>query len=158
MTTPTLSGGCQCGAVRFRAGEIGRGSICHCCMCQKAFGGFFGPLVTCRALTWTHGHPRWFASSDRARRGFCADCGTPLAYETKFGQEIAIGAFDDPQAVAPTVQVNPRDKLALFDTLAELPVKPAEPGGEWERFMAGLTSYQHPDHDTQIWPPTEQQR
>ena len=41
-----LTGGCQCGNVRFRARLLGRGSICHCRMCQKAFGGFFGPLVT----------------------------------------------------------------------------------------------------------------
>jgi hypothetical protein len=35
------SGGCQCGAVRFRVdGELGRASICHCRMCQKAFGAF----------------------------------------------------------------------------------------------------------------------
>jgi hypothetical protein len=158
MTAPVLSGGCQCGAVRFRAGAVGRASICHCRMCQKAFGGFFGPLVTCRALTWTRGGPTWFASSDRARRGFCAGCGTPLAYETKYGPEIAIGAFDDPQGVAPTIQVNPRDKLPLFDTLTELPVKGSEPAGEWEELMAGLTSYQHPDHDTETWPPAELKR
>ncbi len=34
------SGGCQCGAVRFRGSRFGRSSICHCRMCQKAFGGF----------------------------------------------------------------------------------------------------------------------
>ena len=41
------TGGCQCGAVRFRVtGELGRPTICHCRMCQKAFGAFFGPLVS----------------------------------------------------------------------------------------------------------------
>ena len=40
------TGGCQCGAVRYslRAARLGS-RICHCRMCQKAFGGFFGPLV-----------------------------------------------------------------------------------------------------------------
>lgn len=43
MTETLRTGGCQCGAVRFRIhGELGRASICHCRMCQKAFGGFFG--------------------------------------------------------------------------------------------------------------------
>ena len=51
----TLTGGCQCGAVRFRCEELGRASICHCRMCQKAFGGHYGPLVTAKGLVWTRG-------------------------------------------------------------------------------------------------------
>ena len=153
MTDALLSGGCQCGAVRFRAAEIGRPSVCHCRMCQKAFGGFFGPLVTCGGVTWTRGGPKWFASSGKARRGFCEHCGTPLAYETEYGLELAIGAFDDPEKVAPRIQVNPRDKLPLYDALSTLPVYRTEPGSEWSQFKAGLTSHQHPDHDTEIWPP-----
>ena len=95
-----FTGGCQCGAVRFAVGRLGRGSICHCRMCQKAFGGFFGPLVTAHDASWTRGTPKWFQSSNRARRAFCGDCGTPLAYETKYGLELAIGAFDEPSVAA----------------------------------------------------------
>ena len=145
------SGGCQCGAVRFRVTSLGRPSICHCRMCQKAFGGFFGPLVTARDAVWTRGAPKWFASSNRARRGFCGECGTPLAYETKYGLELAIGAFDDPTVAAPLIQVNMNDKLAFFDGLTSLPVK-TDPSEEWLDFMAGIHSHQHPDHDTDTWP------
>ena len=82
MTDVIYTGGCQCGAVRFRIrGELGRPSICHCRMCQKAFGSFFGPLVSANGLRWTRGEPKRFASSNLIRRGFCADCGTPLTYE-----------------------------------------------------------------------------
>ena len=77
----SITGGCQCGAVRYRADGLGRGSICHCRMCQKAFGGFFGPLVHTRELTWTRGEPKWFRSSNKVRRGFCANCGTPLTFD-----------------------------------------------------------------------------
>ena len=43
------SGGCQCGAVRFRVeGALGDASICHCRMCQKASGNFYQPLVSVR--------------------------------------------------------------------------------------------------------------
>jgi hypothetical protein len=147
-----FSGGCQCGAVRFHARLLGRASICHCRMCQKAFGGFFGPLVTAHDATWTRGRPKWFQSSNVARRAFCGNCGTPLGYETKFGLELAIGAFDDPRVAAPAIQVNPRDKLPFFDTLTSLPLRD-NPDPEWVDFLAGIHSNQHPDHDTAAWPP-----
>ena len=153
MTTPEpLTGGCQCGAVRFRVTRLGRGSICHCRMCQKAFGGFFGPLVTAHNASWTRGEPKWFQSSNAARRAFCGDCGTPLAYETRFGLELAIGAFDEPVAAAPQIQVNLHDKLPFFDGLTALPVR-SEESDEWADFLSGIHSNQHPDHDTDDWPP-----
>jgi len=106
--TQTFSGGCQCGAVRFRvSGELGRASICHCRMCQKAFGGFFGPLVSVEVkhLTWTRGAPKHFQSSNKVARGFCGYCGTPLTFEwSQYVHEIAIGAFDDPTPIAPAMQ------------------------------------------------------
>jgi hypothetical protein len=151
--TQELTGGCQCGAVRFRVGRLGRGSICHCRMCQKQFGSFYGPLITSFDVTWTRGGPKWFQSSDKARRGFCADCGTPLAYETGGEIELAIGAFDDPRVAAPTIQVNPKDKLPFVDRLSSLHTRtPAEDRGQ-EAFNASVVSYQHPDHDTAEWPP-----
>ncbi|MDP1732603.1 MAG: GFA family protein [Devosia sp.] len=151
-----LTGGCQCGAVRFRAERLGRPSICHCRMCQKAFGGFFGPLVTGYGVTWSRGAPKYFQSSNKVRRGFCRDCGTPLTYEVEGENsiELAIGAFDDPTVAAPEIQVNPRDKLPFFDTLTELPVR-TQYSPQWPAFMASLHSHQHPDHDTAVWPPEE---
>ena len=152
-----LTGGCQCGAVRFSTKLVGRGSICHCRMCQKAFGSFFGPLVTSHDGHWTRGEPKWFQSSDHARRAFCGECGTPLAYETKFGLELAIGAFNHPEKVAPVIQVNLNDKVSFFDGLTSLPVKD-DPGDEWLSFLAGVHSNQHPDHDTEIWPVVEKDK
>src|SRR5262249_47574061 len=97
MTVGFASGGCQCGAIRFRASQFGRSSVCHCRMCQKAFGGFFGALVTARDLVFTRGSPRYFQSSNKVKRGFCADCGTPLSFEPiGFPPEVAVGAFDKP--------------------------------------------------------------
>ena len=144
------SGGCQCGAVRFRVeGEPKRASLCHCRMCQKAFGNAFGPLVTAYGLAWTRGAPKYFRSSNKVRRGFCADCGTPLCYEPDgFTAEIAIGALDDPSAVAPAIQVGIDARLSWFETLASLPPRPAAEQREVDRFLASIRSNQHPDHDT----------
>lgn len=152
----TLTGGCQCGAVRFSVRRLGRASICHCRMCQKAFGGFFGPLVTAFGVSWTRGEPTWFQSSNKVRRGFCGKCGTPLAYD--FGAsvlELAIGAFDDPERAAPVIQTNPHDKVSFFDGLMALPVRQPGEQPKADEFLVGIVSYQHPDHDTETWPPEQ---
>jgi hypothetical protein len=147
------SGGCQCGAVRFRASKFGRASICHCRMCQKAYGGFLGALVTAHDLEWTRGQPAYFASSNRAKRGFYAACGTPLSYQPDDAAiEISCGAFDDPSAVAPVLQVNPESKLPFFDALCSLPTRPAGAEPKQDAFKASIVNYQHPDHDTAQWP------
>ena len=152
----SASGGCQCGAVRFRVeGELGEASICHCRMCQKATGGLFGPYVgtPAGALTWTRGQPRRFQSSNKVARGFCGDCGTPLTYE--YGDKevgLAIGALDRPAAAPPGVQLESPAELPYFAQLADLPVHAMdEPRAA--AHLAGIVSYQHPDHDTADWPP-----
>ncbi|TGQ49575.1 GFA family protein, partial [Mesorhizobium sp. M1C.F.Ca.ET.212.01.1.1] len=63
---PEYSGGCQCGAIRFHVrGALTDSSICHCRMCQKAFGAYYAPLVSVRGVqfSWTRGQPRHFQSS-----------------------------------------------------------------------------------------------
>lgn len=154
MSGAPYSGGCQCGAVRFRIGRFGRATICHCRMCQKAFGSFYGPLVTAHDLVWTRGAPKHFASSNKVRRGFCEACGTPLTYEYGGPVEIAIGALDDPRVAVPVLQLNPADKLAFVDALAALPTRRPQDQPEAEAFKAAVTSNQHPDHDTVDWPQT----
>ncbi len=147
----TLTGGCQCGAIRFsvKEGELGRASICHCRMCQKAFGAFFGPLVSAPGLRWTRGAPKRFQSSNRARRGFCPDCGTPLTFEPNDGPaEIAIGAFDQPGAIRPVIQHDLAGRLPWFAELADLPFRTPEEAAQVKGYYASIASRQHPDHDT----------
>jgi hypothetical protein len=44
--TVMLTGGCQCGAVRYALTAMPEGAhFCHCRMCQKAVGGPFAALV-----------------------------------------------------------------------------------------------------------------
>jgi hypothetical protein len=57
---PFLTGGCQCGAVRYALyAEPERASICHCRMCQKALGNAFAPFAAVRLddFRWTRGNP-----------------------------------------------------------------------------------------------------
>jgi hypothetical protein len=146
----TMTGGCQCGAVRFAVdGALGRASICHCRMCQKAFGAFYGPLVDATGVRWTRGAPKHFQSSNRARRGFCADCGTPLTFEPDDGPvELAIGAFDDPAAIRPAIQHDLAARLPWLGALDTLPTRTPEESAQVADYYASIVSRQHPDHDT----------
>jgi hypothetical protein len=149
------TGGCQCGAIRFRVeGELHDSSICHCRMCQKAFGAYYAPLVSARgaALTWTRGQVKKFRSSNVAERGFCGDCGTPLTYEAPDGVALAAGAFDDPGALPPILQFGIETKVGFVDHLHELPGRTTEEDVGEAPFVLDVVSYQHPDHDTPTWP------
>jgi len=155
---PVYSGGCQCGAVRFRVeGALGDASVCHCRMCQKASGNFYQPLVSVRGakLTWTRGAPKKFQSSNYAFRGFCGECGTPLTYEAPDGVALAIATFDHPEEIAPTIQWGVEAKLPYVDAIPALPGKATLDDPEAGTFLRGIVSYQHPDYDTETWPPEE---
>lgn len=155
MTQDIHTGGCQCGAVRFRVeGSLGDASVCHCRMCQKAFGSFYAPLVSMRGakLTWTRGQPKKFRSSNFVERGFCSECGTPLTYEAPDGIALAIGAFDHPESITPKLQWGIEGKLPYVDTIAALPANHTLADTNAAPFLKHLVSYQHPDHDTDHWP------
>lgn len=158
MSQPIHTGGCQCGQVRFRVeGVLGDASVCHCRMCQKAFGNFYAPLVSVRQakLVWTREEPKRFRSSNFVDRGFCGDCGTPLTYEAPDGVALAIAAFDDPSVIAPVIQWGTEGKLPYVDHVHELPGEDTMADVESAPFLTELVSYQHPDHDTQNWPPED---
>lgn len=145
-----LTGGCQCGAVRFSvAGPLGRASICHCRMCQKAFSAPYAALVSAvGGLAWTRGHPAYFQSSNKARRGFCSACGTPLTFEPEGGAiELAIVAFDDPAPIAPVIQHARWSELPWDAGTGALPVRAPEDEAQAEPWYAAVVSYQHPDDD-----------
>ena len=151
------SGGCQCGAVRYHVSAVlDTSHICHCRMCQKAAGNFFIALsgVPRDAIRWTRGAPAIFNSSDKAARGFCRDCGTPLLYDYADSKHVNLttGSFDDPAQFPPRVQFGIEGQLPLF---AHLPIT-AE--GTTEETMAAHVgaisprNHQPPDHDTESWP------
>ena len=154
-----LTGGCQCGAVRYGLkSRPSEASICHCRMCQKAFGNYFAPLASVERadLVWTRGEPAIFRSSTIVTRGFCRACGTPLTYDYEAGGTIAIslGSLDDPRDVPPVLQYGIEGVMPFFAALHLIPaVKTDEsmPEGALDR----LQSFQHPDHDTASWPPAD---
>jgi hypothetical protein len=127
-TAATLArGGCQCGKVRYRiTGPVYNRQICHCRMCQKAFGSYFAPLaaVATTDIAWDNERPALFSSSAAALRGFCRHCGTPLTFQyisEPHEISIALGSLDDPAPFAPEVQYGIESRMPWFDGLAGLP-------------------------------------
>ena len=95
-----LSGGCLCGAVRFKAkpeaDEIG---ACHCSMCRKWSGGvFLGVTVDADVEFESETALGVYSASEWGERVFCKTCGSSLIWRAKdgFHTTIAAGAFDPP--------------------------------------------------------------
>ena len=120
-----FAGGCQCGHTRYRAqGPRDRASVCYCRMCQKAAGGPFMAFVRFAAdqVEWLTA-PSVFASSNRAERGFCALCGTPLSYRHIGGPYISLTlhSLDDPGLVRPEIAFSAAAAPPWCLALADLP-------------------------------------
>ena len=153
-----LTGGCQCGAVRYAiTATPERVHLCHCRMCQKASGGPFaiGAPVQRSGFAWTRGPPASFASSSLAHRDFCAKCGTPLAfrYDDSPTISVTLGSLDRPQDVAPVRHYGIEGRIPWLDTLDTLPVEATDEMMNADRAQRRV-GYQHPDHDTPPdWPP-----
>ncbi|MBO9712893.1 GFA family protein [Sphingomonas sp.] len=105
MSEQVMTGGCQCGRVRYSVRvENDEAYLCHCRMCQRATGGFAAAFknVLQADLEWTH-PPDEYASSPIAMRGYCKDCGTPLTFRYPDSPKIdlTVGSFDDPSGLRP---------------------------------------------------------
>lgn len=131
-----FTGGCQCGAVRYRlAGEAIYSALCHCSDCRRAAGA---PIVQWTAFpaesfALEQGELREYRSSELATRSFCPTCGTGITYrnETVLPGLIDIQGctLDDPDTVPPQIHVQVAERLGFMETTSELP--------EFERYPEG---------------------
>ena len=146
-----LTGGCQCGAVRYRFDAPPRdANICHCRMCQKATGSPFGAFAALARhdLIFTRGAPKRYQSSAIAERGFCADCGTPLTYSGVNSSRVSVTicSLDDPNAVAPQSQLDADNAVPWLGACLTMPNTQI---ADWleSKQIADIGSRQHPDHE-----------
>lgn len=121
------TGGCLCGALRYRASaepvEVG---YCHCRMCQKLSGATVLPWASFESASFSYveGKAKIFTSSAHGQREFCEACGSQIAFRTTNDHttvEINIGTFDDPEAVTPEYHVWCDSRISWFDTTDDLP-------------------------------------
>lgn len=104
--TPSLAGGCLCGAIRYTVSTaISQLRACHCTHCQKASGtgASINATIPSASFALTKGAPRRFddkADSGRTLyRHFCGDCGSPIYSQRATMPELMVlkvGTLDDP--------------------------------------------------------------
>jgi hypothetical protein len=148
---PVLTGGCQCGAVRYAVYAMPeRAGICHCRMCQKAVGGPFMAWagVPAKDFAWTRGTPASFQSSSAAERVFCARCGTPLGFrytQRPESLDVTVGSLDQPARVRLSVTLESAQRWPSLD--GKMTEQRIGEGGSADA-LSGMQNFQHPDHDT----------
>ncbi|CAF1027955.1 unnamed protein product [Adineta ricciae] len=130
--TALYTGGCQCGAIRYSisAPSVQSLTVCHCRM----------------YFQWTRGSIASFESSSLARRIFCAQCGTPLAYQSKEKPliDVCLGTFDQPKQFG-----KPKMQIGVESCLGEWAlVQDAIKMTTDQLISDAIVSYQHPDKDT----------
>src|SRR6476659_7837095 len=125
MSVVRLTGGSQCGAIRYAVSETpSQVCVCHCRRCQRAVGlpVFATFTVKKYSIEWTRGTPAVFKSSLKMERGFCRDCGTPLDNNWIANDVIhpAIAPLDQPRSVQPEHQAGTESRLAWTLDIASL--------------------------------------
>lgn len=125
--TEAMTGGCLCGAMRYRIdGPPRLVSNCHCSLCRRAHGAPFVTWLTVRAdrFHMEKGDLHRYASSDHGWRAFCSTCGAQVisgsAHYARY-VEVTAGSLDNPGAVSPERQVFWPDRLSWVTSANGLP-------------------------------------
>jgi len=111
-----VSGQCLCGAITYRAERARRQVVsCHCSQCRRWTGGLWRATGAVRdelTIDDPDGRLTWFQSSDQARRGFCATCGSSLFFDHADRHTYAImcGTLDQPTGLELTLHIYIDDK------------------------------------------------
>ena len=124
-----LTGGCLCGAVRFRLKSApSDAGWCHCRTCQLNSGSPAMAFASVPEGDWIAEEGadqiRKVSSSSFGHRGHCGACGTPLYMKVDHQPEtvdFSIATLDQPEAVAPGFHIFWSSRVAWFDPGDDLP-------------------------------------
>ena len=129
-TSTNTTGGCFCGAVRYRitAAPI-EVSHCYCGICRRTTGAPFVTWATVPAAAFAYvaGSPGVVRSSAAAERQFCSGCGTALTVREHARPDrldVAVGSLDDPAAVRPDEHIWTTSQLGWLSIDDDLPRHP----------------------------------
>lgn len=120
-------GGCRCGAIRYKAeGDPIWIAHCHCESCRRATST---PMATWAGyrneqFAVARGAAKAYSSSPGVTRTFCADCGSPLTYQSERwpGEtHVLTMTFDDPAWAKPQAHVFYAERLPWIMIEDDLP-------------------------------------
>jgi hypothetical protein len=147
MVALPLTGGCQCGALRY---EITQPPLmiynCHCTNCRKIGGGAFATPITVLEATFafTQGTPHtyeWKSDAGNTRFGWlCPTCGSRIAHgQTPSSSVLSVrsGTLDDSSWVEPVGDIWTRSALpwvSLSGQRIEVEQQPTDYAPFVERF------------------------
>ena len=120
----SLRGSCLCGAIRFEARGTPQGvSACHCGQCRRQSGHVWASAYVPETDLTIEGDPRWYASSESARRGFCPTCGSFLFWKHNDEDTIsfALGAIDGPTGLTLEKHIFTADKGDYYEIADGVP-------------------------------------
>ncbi len=119
----SITGGCYCGAIRFRAeGTPSYQANCHCANCRRAIGAQAVAWITIEssAFAFEKGSPKRYRTETGAWRTFCDRCGTSLTYENDSRPneiDITTGSLDRPEDFPPNRDAFPEENLSWVDLI-----------------------------------------
>lgn len=125
----TLTGGCLCGAVRYRlASEPYDCGWCHCRTCQLASGAPAMAFATVPLLDYAIEQGAdaigTIRSTPFGERRFCTRCGTPLTMHVDHqpGEiDFTAATLDDPGAVTPEFHIFYASRISWAEPADTLP-------------------------------------
>lgn len=123
MTT----GGCLCGAVRFRVeGPLPAPVACHCEQCRRRSGHFAASTSAPREAVTVEGTVQWYAWKPGVRSGFCPDCGSQLFWDAEGAPDLSIemGALDGPTGLRLSGHIFTAEAGDYYDIADGLPTAP----------------------------------
>ena len=121
------SGRCLCGKLQFRLqGKPLWVAHCHCDSCRRNTGSAVATFVgyTKEQLAYTRGERSFFESSPGVRRGFCADCGTPMTYEADRCPDevhLYVSTLNNPGEFPAQVHVFFAERISWMEVVDDLP-------------------------------------
>lgn len=134
---PEIKGSCRCGKISYSASaEPVFAGVCHCRACQKGTGSAFAVVlaVPSPSLAINGSLSRFDSrgeSGNGTHSGFCPSCGSTITREADIMAGItmlSVGTLDDPDWVAPAMEIYCDSKQPWVDLGGELKSFPKMPG------------------------------